>query len=239
MGSLVSCEIVHSCCARILRLWCTGSSFPCGRWDPSSLTRDHTRIPCTAEQTLTTVDTREGPPSISKKCGRCPVPVFLFCIWWKSGFCPHHSRETVPDPDPDSRSYTPWWYLYASCLPCWSLLHLTVWSMLITLDPFLPLFLGALILMALLLAPPSPHSWVTFQGFLLSLCFLTENFCQREDSNDSSVGHSLVELNTAQRGFLLQLLKSTIALRFWKIYLPLCTTITTFSSTQKVPSFSQ
>ena len=30
----------------------------------------------------------------------------------------------------------PCWYPYASCLPCWSLLHLTVWSMLIYLGSF-------------------------------------------------------------------------------------------------------
>ena len=99
---VVSCGIVHSCGARILWLWCTGSSFPCGRWDPSSRTRDQTHIPCTARQTPNHWTTREAPPSISKEIissqsGRCTVPLFLlFSTWWKSGLCPHHFRETLP-----------------------------------------------------------------------------------------------------------------------------------------------
>lgn len=99
---VMSCGIVHSCGARILWLWRTGSSFPCGRWDPSSQTRDQTHIPCTARQTPNHWTTREVPPSISKEIissqsGRCTVPLFLlFSIWWKSGLCPHHFRETLP-----------------------------------------------------------------------------------------------------------------------------------------------
>ena len=84
---VMSCGIVHSCGARILWLWRTGSSFPCGRWDPSSQTRDQTHIPCTARQTPNHWTTREVPPSISKEIissqsGRCTVPLFLlFSIW--------------------------------------------------------------------------------------------------------------------------------------------------------------
>lgn len=138
--------IVHSCSASILWLWRTGSSFPCGRWDPSSLTRNQTRTPCTAKQTPNHWTTREVPPSISKEIissqsGRCSVPLFLlFSVWWKPGFCPHNSREMVP-----LGVTVTWWCLSASSWQCWSLPHLTVWSMLITLESFPSFAFGGII----------------------------------------------------------------------------------------------
>lgn len=74
--------------------------FPVARGIP--VPRPGIKLPCTAKQTPNHWTTREVPPSISKEIissqsGRCTVPLFLlFSTWWKSGFCPHHSHETVP-----------------------------------------------------------------------------------------------------------------------------------------------
>ena len=87
---VVSCGIVHSCSARILWLWRTGSSFSCGQVG--------SQFPDQGSNWTT----REIPPSIAKEIissqsGRCTVPLFLLLsIWWKSGVCPHHFRETLP-----------------------------------------------------------------------------------------------------------------------------------------------
>lgn len=203
--------------------------FPCGRWDPSPDQGSHSH-PLHCKQTLQPLTTREGPPLYFQEMWEVPVPVFslllhLVKIWLLSSSFP---RETVPDLTPIVAVTS--WYICMPRLPHVGVYRCTV-SMLITLDPFLPLFKILTLWLFLHLSLLSYYS-----RLLLSLCFLTENFCQRSDSNDSSVGHP-VELNTAQRGFLLQLANPPIALRFWKIYPPLCTTITTFSSTQAI-SFS-
>lgn len=93
---VVSCEIVHSCCARILWLWCTGSSFPCGRWDPSSLTRDPPYpLHCKADTNHWT--TREGPP-LFPEMWEVPCACFSLLHLVKIWLLSSSFRETVPDP---------------------------------------------------------------------------------------------------------------------------------------------
>ena len=236
---VLSRGIVHSCSARVLWLWLTGSSFPCGRWDPSSLTRNQTRIRCTAKQTPNHWTTREVPPSISKEIissqsGRCTVPLFLlFSIWWKPGFCPHHFHEMVPLEVTVTSLVTP------VCLLLTVLEFATSNSMVhahyLGILPFL-CFWGHYILMALLLAPPSPHSWVTFKAFTL-LVLPHCGFLPNRGLRWLFWGHSLVDLNTAQCGFRLQLpislkiLEDIPAFTYHHHY--------TLKCSESTPSFSQ